>query len=398
MTDTQPKQTQENSDELLRNVIKQDSPVAAVYVFPGDQEVTHIATDQSHNSSLKLDSGLAGLTVTIPGLLQSHRLGIDKDSDPAKTRGPLKHTEHKLSISVAADVQAQVITPGRDQISTSGSPKAILQNSNALGVTVKQEVIVDSEGCEETQHTEEKMTKTGVSSFSCSVKQHRVSSEAQKQNHISHKPTVQEVMKLTSKVGTGLRLQSAIQHLHRPMRKPSHTHSNSTTTALTVAQSQVVNLNAVNRVPSTSKAAPSPPLLVQRAQLGNKQTAALNRTSVPWVTIKTQHQSANSPHCHSLTHPDSHPHASPRHILRCGQCGKCFPHPSNLKAHVQTHTGERPFCCSLCGRSFTKLSNLKAHRRVHTGERPYCCLACGKRFTQKCNLKRHQRIHLDNIA
>ncbi|KAM9769947.1 uncharacterized protein ACNS7B_006816 [Menidia menidia] len=84
-----------------------------------------------------------------------------------------------------------------------------------------------------------------------------------------------------------------------------------------------------------------------------------------------------------------------RHLLRCGQCGKCFPHPSNLKTHLQTHSGERPFGCALCGRRFTKLSNLKAHRRVHTGERPYCCPACGKRFTQKCNLKRHQRIHLE---
>uniref|UniRef100_A0A3Q0T278 C2H2-type domain-containing protein n=1 Tax=Amphilophus citrinellus TaxID=61819 RepID=A0A3Q0T278_AMPCI len=89
-----------------------------------------------------------------------------------------------------------------------------------------------------------------------------------------------------------------------------------------------------------------------------------------WVSNGSQHHPANSHHISPASHPDSQSHAATRHLLRCGQCGKCFPHPSNLKAHLQTHTGERPFCCSLCGRSFTKLSNLKAHRRVHTGERP----------------------------
>lgn len=361
------------------DVIKQDPQISAAYVFPEDQEETHMATDPS----LELDSGWAALTVKTAGLLQNHRLATEKDCDPAKTRGPLKRTEHELSNSVTADVDV-LVTPGRDQISSSASPKARLQNSDVLGVTIKQEVI---DRCVEVRPKEKKMTKTGMASFSCSVKQQRVSSEALKQNHISHKATVQEVMKLHSKVGAGLRLQAAIQHLHRPMKKPC----SSTAAALSAAHSQCGNLNPLSRTPSTSKAAPAPPLSVQRGHLGDKQA----RTGAPWVSIKT-HQSANSHHTNTLAHPDSPPHAAgPRHLLRCGQCGKCFPHPSNLKAHLQTHTGERPFCCSLCGRSFTKLSNLKAHRRVHTGERPYCCLACGKRFTQKCNLKRHQRIHLD---
>lgn len=345
-----------------------------------------MATDPS----LEEDSGWVGLTVTAAGLLQNHRLATEKDCDPAQTGGSVKQTEHKLSGCVTADVNA-LAAPGRDQISSSASPMARLQNSDASGVTFKQEAVVDSDGCVENEHKGKKMTK----SFSCSARQHRVSSEALRQNHISHKATVQEVMKLHSRVGTGFRLQAAIQHLHRPMKRPPHALSNSPSAALSIAHSQVGNLNPLNRIPSTSKAAPPPPLPLQQVHLGDKQAAAHNRTCAPWASSKTQLQSANSHHANPLPHPDSHPIAGPRHLLRCGQCGKCFPHPSNLKAHLQTHTGERPFCCSLCGRSFTKLSNLKAHRRVHTGERPYCCLACGKRFTQKCNLKRHQRIHLD---
>lgn len=334
-----------------------------------------MATDPCHVSPLEMDTGWAGL-------LQNHRLSTVKDHDPTKTRSSFKCAEHDVPDCATADTQTH--------ISTSGSPKARLQNSQVFGVTIKQEVIVDSDGCEDAEH----MGKKETSGVACLVKQHRLSSEARKHSHISSKATVQDIMKLHSKMGTGLRLQAAIQHLHRPVKKHPHTLLNSTTTALSAAQTRVENLNPHSKIPSTSKAAAPPQLSVQRVHLGdNKHAAALIRTGAPWVNIRSQHQSANSHHATPAPLLDSQ--AGPRHLLRCGQCGKCFPHPSNLKAHLQTHTGERPFCCSLCGRSFTKLSNLKAHRRVHTGERPYCCVACGKRFTQKCNLKRHQRIHLD---
>ncbi|KAM6942306.1 uncharacterized protein PEZ65_004168 [Lycodopsis pacificus] len=373
-TAAQPKQPQENRETPLRDVTKQDPQISAAYVFPGDQEETHMATDPSS----VVDSGWAGMTVTTAGLLQNHRLATEQDCDPVKAEGPLEQTQHELSSCVTAHGDV-LVRSDRDPISSSASPNSRLHSSDALGVTIKQEVVVDSDGCVESEPNKRKMTKSRLASFSCSVKQHTGSSEA-----LKHRAAVQEVMKLHSKVGPGFRLQAAVQHLHRPMKKAPHAHLNAANGALSPAHSHAANLNPLNRA-----ASPPPPLSGQRAHLGDKQAAAHNRTGVPWVSIKT-HPSANA-----LPHPDSHPHAGPRHLLRCGQCGKCFPHPSNLKSHLQTHTGERPFCCSLCGRSFTKLSNLKAHRRVHTGERPYCCLACGKRFTQKCNLKRHQRIHLD---
>ncbi|XP_041642332.1 gastrula zinc finger protein XlCGF48.2-like [Cheilinus undulatus] len=384
--DAQPRQTPENSGELLNDAIKHDiMQVSTGYVSPEEQKEAHMADDLS----MEVNRSWAGLSVPPAEIIQNQIHAAEKDCNPAKTTGSLSEAKHELSESVTADVNA-LIALGGDHISTPTSPQARLLKSDVLGVTIKQEVTVGFDDCMESKSKE----KT-VASFSSFVKQHRLSSEALKHNPISHKAKVQELMKLHSKVGTGLRLQTAVQQLNRPMKKPHHVLSNSTTAALSVAHSQVVNFKSINRMPSTSKAAPPPPLSVQRIHLGDKQAAAHNRSVAPWVNIKTQQQSTNSHQNSALPHPDSHPVVSPRQLQRCGQCGKCFPHPSNLKAHLQTHTGERPFCCSLCGRSFTKLSNLKAHRRVHTGERPYCCLACGKRFTQKCNLKRHQRIHLD---
>lgn len=48
------------------------------------------------------------------------------------------------------------------------------------------------------------------------------------------------------------------------------------------------------------------------------------------------------------------------------------------------------FECEVCDREFTNKSNLKKHLRTHTGDRPYECDRCDKAFTQSPNLKRHK--------
>ena len=143
---------------------------------------------------------------------------------------------------------------------------------------------------------------------------------------------------------------------------------------------------------------PHPAALPTHPQVTTAPTAYTHILPSPPVSPTTDNQTAAKPEPVKKRRGRRTTYPKKVTIHTCPQegCGKTYSKSSHLKAHLRSHTGEKPYKCpeKSCGWRFARSDELTRHYRKHSGERPFACQLCERAFSRSDHLSLHMKRHM----